>query len=162
MSKLLGREGASLDFAPAITDTLLFWHSIDLLYCREPKSMHRQQLCQEKIRMQCQEQIRIQHIMMFNNNLSRRWKRKRGAKLLMSDLDFVYYFEGHLYDTTHCGNQTCICLSILLLPGVVIAIASYLVFFMRKPKCQQDSILLDWIIYCISLPGSKLHFLCTI
>jgi hypothetical protein len=46
----------------------------------------------------------------------------------------------------------------LLLPGVVAAIASYLIFFERKTKSQQDMILLDWILYRISFPANKTRF----
>ena len=84
--------------------------------------------------------------MMFNNNPSHGSKRKRGAKLSMSDLDL-----GHLFDLTHCGNQTCNYLSILLLPGVVATIVSYLVFLKEaEVPAGFDLVGLDTLSHLIS------------
>lgn len=88
------------------------------------------------------------------------WKVKKWKwKALISNSNLLDYFEGRLYKASLCGNIVCCnCLSILLLPTAVAAIASYLVSFKRKTKYDQDSILLSWMIYCITLPGSKSHW----
>ncbi len=70
--------------------------------------------------------------------------------------------EGRLYDTTSscvCTDD-CSCLTILVLPGVVTAIASYLLWFERKQSYEQVSILLAWMNYHIILPKSKQHYFC--
>ena len=84
--------------------------------------------------------------------------KKRDSKAIMSDGELLDYFEGRLATAPDCGSQNCNCLSILLIPSVITSIASYLVFFERQSKHQQDTILLDWIIYRIALPQSKCHF----
>ena len=84
--------------------------------------------------------------------------KKRDSKAVISDSELLDYIKGRLATAPHCGSQNCNCLSILLLPSVITSIASYLVFFERQSKHQQDTILLDWILYRISLPQSKCHF----
>ena len=141
ISKLLGREGASLDLAPAVVETLLYRYSIDLLYCRESKFVHRQQLCQEITRIVRTKKSEF-NTSRCSTTIPRANQRGRGVPNHWRPAWLVYYFKWDLYDTTHCSNKTCNCLSILLLPGMVAAIASYLVLFERKPMSQQDSILL--------------------
>jgi hypothetical protein len=82
-------------------------------------------------------------------------------KAAMTDEQLFQHLEGQLYNcpAPSCGGaDDCNCLSILIILGVIRLVANYLLWFKWQPTEHQDSILLGWFIYHISLPHSKSHF----
>ena len=78
--------------------------------------------------------------------------------MLMSHDDLVSYFEMRLRAILLCPNQSCDCISILRNEPSCSAIASYLAWFERRSKYEQDSIVLQWVVYRKILPGSKYYW----
>ena len=72
-------------------------------------------------------------------------KKRRGKKLL-SDIDLLVYFETKLGSGLECSCQGN-CLRILHNQVICSAVASYMVWFERKSKIEQDNIVLQWMIY---------------
>ena len=68
---------------------------------------------------------------------------------------FSKYFEKKLDGILCCTHQSCGCLLVLYNPCSKLAIANYLAWFEHMSKYQQDSILLQWMIYRKVLPGSN-------
>ena len=80
----------------------------------------------------------------------------------MTDEQLFRHLEQLLYDcpAPSCGGaDDCDFLSILVITGLIWAVAKYFLWFERQLTEQQDSILLGWLIYHISLPHSKSQFL---
>ena len=84
--------------------------------------------------------------------------KQSSSKAVTSNSELLDYFQGRLVTAADCGSQNCNWLNVLLLLSILTSIVSYLVFFERQSKHQQDTILLDWIVYCISSPQSICHF----
>ena len=77
------------------------------------------------------------------------------------DEELYHHLEGRLFDcpAPSCGGaDDCNGPSILIVPGVVQAVANYLLWFEWQKTDHQDTILLGWFFYHISLPCSKYHF----
>ena len=75
------------------------------------------------------------------------------AKDNMADGPLCQYFQTHLEKTTDCSNKGCSCLHTLQMAQTQLLVAKYLVWFDRKRKYDQDSILLDWYRYAHSDKG---------
>ena len=74
----------------------------------------------------------------------------RASKLSMTDDDLISYFDAHLIGTEvamKCANTACNCLSILDDKNVWQAVATHLVWFERKSKFEQDSVVMEWYRY---------------
>ena len=71
----------------------------------------------------------------------------RATKRAMSDIELCQYFETSLQNIKECGNETCSCLQVLETAQIRLLVAKYLVWFERKPKQGQDTVLLDWYRY---------------
>ena len=74
----------------------------------------------------------------------------RASKLSMTDDDLINYFTARLEGTEmamECVNTACDCLSILDDENVRQAVAKYLVWFERKSKFEQDSMVMEWYWY---------------
>jgi hypothetical protein len=74
----------------------------------------------------------------------------RASKLSMTDDDLINYFTARLEGTEmamECVNTACTCLSILDDENVRQAVAKYLVWFERKSKFEQDSMVMEWYWY---------------
>ena len=71
---------------------------------------------------------------------------KRKGKVIMSDLDLLNYYETKLGSGKSCSCQGD-CLRILDDQVIRTTVASYLVWFERKSKHEQDTIILQWMIY---------------
>ena len=65
------------------------------------------------------------------------------------------YFQSSLEKVTSCGNKDCSCLKILKNDRVRSCVAEYLVWFEKKNKYDQDSIILDWYRYAHQGKGRK-------
>ena len=68
----------------------------------------------------------------------------------MSEEDLINYFDARLQGTEiamECVNTACICLSILDDESIRQAVAKYLVWFERKSKFEQDSVVMEWYQY---------------
>ena len=72
--------------------------------------------------------------------------KKRKGKVLLSDLELLHYFETNLGSGLACSCQDNF-LRILEDVVIITAVASYLVWFERRLKIEQDNIVLQWIIY---------------
>ena len=73
-------------------------------------------------------------------------KKKRKGKMKLSNVQLLHHFEIFLGSGLVCkclGN----CLRILEDEVVKTAVASYLVWFERRSKIDQDNIILQWMIY---------------
>jgi hypothetical protein len=73
--------------------------------------------------------------------------------MLFSDLELLHYFETKLGPGLVCSCQGN-CLRILDDKIICTAVASYLVWFERKSKNDQDNIMSQWMIYGPS-PGGR-------
>jgi len=86
-------------------------------------------------------------------NVTRLGSLSRASKLSMTDNDLISYFNARLEGTDmamECANMACDCLSILDDKNVRQAVATYLVWFERKSKFEQDSVLMEWYRYAHS------------
>ena len=72
--------------------------------------------------------------------------KKRKGKMMMSDLDLLHYYETKLGSGSSCSCKTD-CLRILDDQVICTTVASYLVWFERKSKHKQDTIILQLMIY---------------
>ena len=66
--------------------------------------------------------------------------------MLVLDMQLLHYFEKRLGLGLVCSCQGN-CLRILEDEVVLTAVASYLVWFERRSKIDQDNIILQWMIY---------------
>ena len=81
--------------------------------------------------------------------------KKRKHRQVMSPTDLCIHFEMRLGSILTCTSAGCCCLDILRDPIVRTSIAKYLVWYERKTKYDQDSIILQWIMYRVSLFGMR-------
>ncbi len=84
----------------------------------------------------------------------------RASKLSMTDDDLINYFTSCLKGSEmamECINMACDCLSILGDKNVRQAVANYLVWFERKSKFEQDSVVREWYRY-MHLGTEKANF----
>ena len=89
-------------------------------------------------------------------NVTRLGSLSRVSKLSMTDHDLISYFNARLEGTDmamECANMACDCLSILDDKNVRQAVATFLVWFKRKSKFEQDSVLMEWYRY--AHPGTE-------
>ena len=94
----------------------------------------------------------------MDSSLTCRGTKKRKSTMLMSHDDLVSYFEMRLDAILLCPNQSCDCIAILRNKPLCSAIASYLAWFERRSKYEQDAIVLQWVIYKKILPGSNMNW----
>ncbi len=83
-------------------------------------------------------------------NMTKLGSLARASMLSMTDDDLINYFIAHLEGTEtamECINMSCVCLSILDDVNVRQAVAKYLVWFERKLKFEQDSVVMEWYRY---------------
>ena len=73
--------------------------------------------------------------------------KKRKARMSMSDDDLLIYFQEWLEGKKECMNNLCTCLSILKNPCAASSVAQYLVWFDKKSKYDQDTLILEWYKY---------------
>jgi hypothetical protein len=85
-------------------------------------------------------------------------KKTRRDKMLLSDLELLHYFETKLGPELFCSCQGN-CLRILGDKAICTAVSSYLVWFERKSKHEQDTVIFQWMIYG-NAPGGR-HSLST-
>jgi hypothetical protein len=95
---------------------------------------------------------------MMDLSLTHWGNKKRKISVRMSHEDLVSYFDAKLEGMIFCGNTGCQCLSILHRPQVSVAVANYLAWFEQRSKYEQDSIILQWVIYRKTIPGAKYFF----
>ncbi len=92
-------------------------------------------------------------------------KRKRAgstrlAKAALSDDELASYFQLQLESITECGNKTCDCLDDLFThPKYCASVARYLVWFERKHKYDQNSIIAEWCKYASAHRGKIGRFM---
>jgi len=78
----------------------------------------------------------------------------------MSDSELRRYFDEHLTSLTGCGNKTCSCLvGLFTSPQNYGPVSQYLVWFERKTKYDQDSIIAEWYKYASANRGRKMMFM---
>ena len=80
------------------------------------------------------------------------------AKKEMKQDELCQYFQTHL-EKIECSNKKCNCLHVLKTVQVRRLVAEYIVWFERKRKYDQDSILLDWYRYAHSGKGHTKLFM---
>ena len=73
--------------------------------------------------------------------------KKKKARMSMSDEDLLIYFQQQLEGKKECMNNLCTCLSILKNPCTTSAVVQYLVWFDKKSKYDQDTLILEWYKY---------------
>ena len=74
-------------------------------------------------------------------------QKKRKQRMSMSDDDLLIYFQEWLEGKKECMNNLCTCLSILKNPSAASVVAQYLVWFDKKSKYDQDTLILEWYKY---------------
>ena len=79
--------------------------------------------------------------------------KKRKFKAFLTDGDLSVHFSDKLKAIACCPRKDCSCLLMLRDPDMCSALVSYLVLFERKSKYEQDSIILQWVIYRFKIPG---------
>jgi len=79
----------------------------------------------------------------------------REAKATMTADELCRHFQKSLENLTACGNQKCKCLDVLQCRQTCFLVANYLEWFERKPKLDQDCILVDWYKYAAAGGGKK-------
>ena len=79
--------------------------------------------------------------------------KKRKFKAFLTDGDLSVHFSDKLKAIACCPRKDCSCLSMLRDPDMCSALVSYLVLFERKSKYEQDSIILQWVIYRFKIPS---------
>ena len=84
------------------------------------------------------------------------WGRlKRKIKLDMSDGDLSNHFDDRLRGETQCPNKNCGCLAVLYDPIARALVIKYLVWFERRSKYNQDSIIFEWLKYSTFIKGER-------
>jgi hypothetical protein len=79
---------------------------------------------------------------------------KRQSKLSLNDTDLCTYFFNRL-ERMSCPNRSCGCLAIVHDSNAQSAIATYLTWFERRNKHEQDSIVFEWWRYVLILKPSN-------
>ena len=79
--------------------------------------------------------------------------KKRKFKALLSDGDLSVHFSDRLKAIACCSRKDCSCLLMLHDPDMCSALVSDLILFEQKSKYEQDSIILQWVIYWFKIPG---------
>ena len=79
--------------------------------------------------------------------------KKRKLKAFLTDSNLSVNFSDKLKAIACCPRKDCSCLSMLRDPDMCSALVSYLVLFERKSKYEQDSIILQWVIYRFKITG---------
>ena len=79
--------------------------------------------------------------------------KKRKFNAFLTDSDLSVHFSDKLKAIACCPRKDCSCLSMLCDPYMCSALVSYLVLFEQKSKYEQDSIILQWVIYLFKIPG---------
>jgi hypothetical protein len=79
--------------------------------------------------------------------------KKRKCNAFLTDGDLSAHFSDKLKAIACCPSKDCSCLLMLRDPDMCSALVSYLVLFERKSKYEQDSIILQWVIYRFKIPG---------
>ena len=80
-------------------------------------------------------------------------KSKLKAFLTNANDELSIHYSDKLKAIVCCPRKDCSCLSYLRDPDMCFALLSYLVYFEQKSKYEQDSILLQWVIYWFKIPG---------
>ena len=79
--------------------------------------------------------------------------KKRKFKAFLTDGNLSVHYSDKLKAIACCLRKDCTYLSMLRDPDMCSALVCYLVLFEQKSKYEQDSIILQWVIYRFKIPS---------